>query len=205
MTLGRTADNKIKIKVENGTTRAVNCACCVPPCNPCPDITEYYIVISKEMFDSLQAGGSVSASGDGSESTGCSFSATASGIISSCNCGSSVGVYSDNCTDGVGSTYQSYMSFTWAISKVGSEYRLAYGQGGLLGINSGACFANIMPPMNFCYTVGFITSWEADTTGGSGFLTNVGTATLTTSAGSLNFGIWNLDSSASASLDINIT
>ena len=28
MTLGRTADNAIKIKVEDGTTRAVNCACC---------------------------------------------------------------------------------------------------------------------------------------------------------------------------------
>lgn len=28
MTLGRTADNAIKIKVDNGTTRAVNCACC---------------------------------------------------------------------------------------------------------------------------------------------------------------------------------
>ena len=28
MTLGRTDKNKIKIKVEDGTTRAVNCACC---------------------------------------------------------------------------------------------------------------------------------------------------------------------------------
>ncbi len=34
MTLGRTADNKIKIKTdeEGGGLRAVNCACCVPPC-----------------------------------------------------------------------------------------------------------------------------------------------------------------------------
>ena len=28
MTLGRTASNAIKIKVEDGTTRAVECACC---------------------------------------------------------------------------------------------------------------------------------------------------------------------------------
>ena len=28
MTLGRTADNAIKIKTDNGTTRAVECACC---------------------------------------------------------------------------------------------------------------------------------------------------------------------------------
>jgi len=32
MTLGRTADNAIKIKVEDGTTRAVNCACCGAEC-----------------------------------------------------------------------------------------------------------------------------------------------------------------------------
>ena len=32
MTLGRTDKNKIKIKVEDGTTRAVNCACCSTPC-----------------------------------------------------------------------------------------------------------------------------------------------------------------------------
>jgi hypothetical protein len=30
MTLGRTASNAIKIKTDGGTTRAVNCACCVP-------------------------------------------------------------------------------------------------------------------------------------------------------------------------------
>lgn len=39
MTLGRTADNKIKIKIDNGTTRAVNCVCCgevIIPCRDCP-------------------------------------------------------------------------------------------------------------------------------------------------------------------------
>jgi hypothetical protein len=35
MTLGRTADNKIKIKTDGGI-RAVECACCAPPCE-CPD------------------------------------------------------------------------------------------------------------------------------------------------------------------------
>ena len=200
MTLGRTASNAIKIKTD-GTTRAVNCACCAPPC---PEITEYYIVISEAMFDALRAGGSVSASGGGSEYTGCSFSATASGIIYGGECGSSVGVYSDNCTSGSGQQFPSSMTFTWAISKVGSEYRLGYGAGGALGIQSGQCFSNIYPP--FCYTVGFYTSWEADTNG-PGFvpLSNVGTTTLTTSAGSLTFGIWNLDSSATAFLNINIT
>tara|TARA_R110000868_G_scaffold97756_1_gene268939 strand:+ start:63 stop:656 length:594 start_codon:yes stop_codon:yes gene_type:complete len=44
MTLGRTADNAIKIKTDNDTTRAVNCACCgvcgcfeVKPINPPSD------------------------------------------------------------------------------------------------------------------------------------------------------------------------
>ena len=38
MTLGRTADNKIKIKTDGGTTRAVNCACCAGVCG-CVTIT----------------------------------------------------------------------------------------------------------------------------------------------------------------------
>lgn len=204
MILGRTPAGAIKTKTDGGL-RAVECACCAPPFPPCSEITEYYIVISEAMFNALRAGGSVSASGGGSEYTGCSFSATATGTLGDGNCGGSAVVYSDNCTSGDGQQFQSYMAFTWSVSKVGLEYRLAYGQGGLLGLNSGACFANILPPMNFCYTVGFITSWEADTNGGSGFITNVGTTTLTTSAGSLNFGIWNLDSSATAYLNINIT
>jgi len=197
MIVGRTG-NVIKIKTD-GTTRAVNCACCS---SPCPEITDSYITISEAMFNALQAGGSVSASGGGSESTGCSFSAIASGIIYGGDCGGEAGVSSYACTSGDGQPYQSYMTFTWAISKVGSEYRLRYGAGGQLGIASGACFSNIYPP--FCYTVGFFTSWEADTNG-SGILTNVGTTTLTTSAGSLTFGIWNLDATATAFLNINIT
>ena len=201
MTLGRTADNAIKIKVEDGTTRAVNCACCTPPC---PEITDYYITISEGMFNALKAGGSLSASGGGSEYTGCSFSATASGTLDGGNCGGSAGVYSDNCTSSGGQQFQSSMTFTWTISKVGSEYRLGYGAGGAFGIPSGSCFNNIYP--TFCYTVGFFTSWESDTNGpGSVPISNVGTTTLTTSAGSLTFGIWNLDPSASAYLNINIT
>jgi len=199
MPLGRTA-NAIKIKTD-GTTRAVNCACCTPPC---PEITDYYITISEGMFNALKAGGSLSASGGGSESTGCSFSATESGTLAGGNCGGSAGVSSETCTG-----FQSIMTFAWGISKVGLEYRLSYGQGGITGQPSGSCFSAIYAPYNTpCYTVGFFTSWEADTNGGQGefgFLTNVGTTTLTTSAGSLTFGIWNLDPSASAYLNINIT
>lgn len=37
MTIGRTDKNKIKIKTDSPKgTRAVNCACCAPPCE-CPD------------------------------------------------------------------------------------------------------------------------------------------------------------------------
>jgi len=191
------------IKLQNGKVITkdgkVSCKCC------CPEITEYYIVISEAMYNSLQDGGSVSASGGGSEYTGCSFSATATGTLGGGNCGGSAGVYSDNCTSGFGQQFQSYMTFTWSISKVGSEYRLGYGQGESFGQQSGACFTTIAPPMNFCYTVGFFTSWNLDNNGGGGFIYNVGTTTLTTSAGSLTFGIWNLDNTATASLNINIT
>jgi hypothetical protein len=157
------------------------------------------------MYNALRAGGTISASGGGSEYTGCSFSAIATGTLGGDNCGGSAGVYSDNCTSGFGQQFQSYMTFTWSISKVGSEYRLGYGQGGGFGQQSGACFTTISPPMNFCYTVGFFTSWNLDNNGGGGFIYNVGTTTLTTSEGSLTFGIWNLDNTAAASLNINIT
>lgn len=198
MILGRTPAGAIKTKSDGGL-RAVNCACC----NPCPEITEYYIVISEAMFNALRAGGSVSASGGGSEYTGCSFSATATGTLGGDNCGGSAGVYSDNCTSGSGQQFQSSMTFTWSISKVGSEYRLGYGAGGSFGVLSGSCFSDIYA--GFCYTVGFFTSWNFDDGGGGGFVYNVGTTTLTTSAGSLTFGIWNLDPSATAFLNINIT
>jgi len=195
------------IKTKNGNVILKNgkasCECCEVVC---PEITDSYITISEGMFNALQAGGSLSASGGGSEYTGCSFSATSSGFIGGGNCGFEAAVYSDNCITGVGQPYQSYMRFFWEISKVGSQYRLGYGSGGTFGTQSGACYGNIMPPTNFCYTVGFYTSWELDTNGpGSVPLSNVGTTTLTTSAGSLTFGIWNLDPSASAYLNINIT
>jgi hypothetical protein len=35
MILGRTTSNAVKIKTDNGTTRAVNCACCAPVVCPC--------------------------------------------------------------------------------------------------------------------------------------------------------------------------
>jgi len=155
------------------------------------------------MYNSLQDGGSVSASGGGSEYTGCSFSATATETLGGGNCGGSAGVYSSNCTSPSGQQFQSYMTFTWSISKVGSEYRLGYGQGEPFGQQSGACFTNVS--LNFCYTVGFFTSRSLDNNGGGGFIHNVGTITLTTSAGSLTFGIWNLDNTATAFLNINIT
>jgi len=198
MILGRTPAGLIKTKTDGGL-RAVNCACC----NPCPEITEYYIVISEAMYNALRAGGSVSASGGGSEFTGCSFSATATGTLGGDNCGGSAVVYGGVTCTTASQEYNSYMGFAWQIAKVGSEYRFGYGAGGSFGSLSGSCFSDIYA--GFCYTVGFFTSWELDTNGGGGVITNVGTTTLTTSAGSLTFGIWNIDNTATAFLNINIT
>jgi hypothetical protein len=154
------------------------------------------------MFNALQAGGNVSASGGGSEYTGCSFSSATSGSSLS-SCGGSVTAYGGvTCTTDA-QEYNSYMGFAWQIAKVGSEYRFGYGAGGSFGILSGSCFSDIYA--GFCYTVGFFTSWNLDNNGGGGFIYNVGTTTLTTSAGSLTFGIWNLDNTATAFLNINIT
>jgi hypothetical protein len=93
MVLGRTADNKIKIKKDGGL-RAVNCACCVV-CGPgyYYDMFGAYIYfnkensyeISKAQYNRVQAGGtfngSASISINFSPSLNCSFSATSDPII----------------------------------------------------------------------------------------------------------------------------
>jgi len=200
MTLGLTSSGAVKIKTD-GTLglRAVECACCE---SPCPEITEYYILISEAMYNALRSGGSVSASGGGSEYTGCSFS-SATSVANLSECGGDVTVYGGVTCTTAAQEYNSYIGFGWQIAKVGSEYRFGYGAGGSFGSLSGSCFSDIYA--GFCYTVGFFTSWELDTNGGGGVITNVGTTTLTTSAGSLTFGIWNIDSTATAFLNINIT
>jgi len=54
MTLGRTSDNKIKIKTDGGL-RAVSCACCNPgPCGGCPSLTA-----AMDGATSITIGGSV--------------------------------------------------------------------------------------------------------------------------------------------------
>lgn len=60
MTLGRTADNKIKIKTD-GTTRAVNCACCNPceltcSCSPFCGFTQIQVQ-GGEILDGCNDGG----------------------------------------------------------------------------------------------------------------------------------------------------
>ena len=46
MTLGRTSSGEVKIKTEDGTTRAVNCACC----NPCGCLNN----ISGDLLETLR-------------------------------------------------------------------------------------------------------------------------------------------------------
>lgn len=173
-----------------------SCTCCGGVV--CPPITSEYNVISEAMYNALQDGGSFNATGYGSEWTGCSFSGTSSGTIASGNCGAEVNV-SGGVTCTAGLDYSSFIRISWSISQVGSEYRFTYSGGG-------SCFSLITGQIENCYTVGFFIDWSWDNFGSpGGIFTNVGTATITTSAGSMNFGIWNLDSTATAGLDITIS
>lgn len=180
-----------KVLLKNGM---VSCECCGVVC---PPITSEYNVISEAMFNALQAGGSYSATGYGSEYTGCAFSGTENAIVPSGNCGASAGVSGGITCNAQGFNYESFIGINWNISQVGSEYRFTYSGGG-------SCWSDIFSP-TFCYTVGFFINWSYDNFGPPGSFTNVGTVTLTTSAGSMSFGIWNLDSTATAGLDITIS
>ena len=179
-----------------------NCACC----SSCPEITSDYIVISEAMYNALGAGGSVSGSGGGSEYTGCSFSGTVGGYIVP-PCSGSVSVNGGVTCSVDGEPFTSTLAISWEIAKVeiakvGTEYRIHYSGGG-------SCFSDIHSTTlgrEDCYTVGFFISSGFDAVGaGQNFLTQVGTGTIATSAESLSFGIYNLDPSATASLDITIT
>jgi len=181
-------DGKVILKDGN-----VSCTCCGVVC---PPIESDYTVISEAMFNALQAGGNYFATGGASEYTGCSFSGTENAIVPSGNCGAYAGVQGGITCVTQGTDYNSFIGIGWNISQVGSEYRFTYNGGG-------SCWSDIYPPL--CYTVGFYINWSFDNLGPPGSFSNVGTVTLTTSAGSMNFGIWNLDNTATASLNITIT
>ena len=190
MTLGLTSSGAVKIKTDGGL-RAVNCACCE---SPCPEITSDYIVISEAMYNALRAGGTISGSGGGSEYTGCSFSGSVTGYAGLCN-GSAVANGGVTCTID-GHSIESSIAISWEIAKVGSEYRILYSGGG-------SCMSDIYGV--HCYTVGFFINSGYDPAWGGAPFTQVGTGTIATSAGSISFAIWNLDPSATAYLNINIT
>jgi hypothetical protein len=170
-----------------------SCSCCGVVC---PPIESDYTVISEAMFNALQAGGNYFATGGASEYTGCSFSGTENAIVPSENCGASAGVQGGITCNSQGFNYRSSIGINWNISQVGSEYRFTYNGGG-------SCWSDVYEGL--CYTVGFYINWSFDNFPPPGSFTKVGTVTLTTSAGSMNFGIWNLDNTASASLGITIT
>lgn len=106
MTLGLTSSGAVKIKIDNGTTRAVECACCVPPavCGP----GYYYDMfgayryadkdnsyeISKAQYDLVQGGGtfngSASISINFNQLLNCSFSASSDTIIAAPNAACSI-------------------------------------------------------------------------------------------------------------------
>ena len=74
MTLGRTSSGSIKIMTDNGTTRAVNCACCsceycgeIPPKNPTndPDFTSKLIGDDPNAFNKVSINYSITIYAEG--------------------------------------------------------------------------------------------------------------------------------------------
>jgi hypothetical protein len=177
-----------------------SCSCCVV----CPPIDNNYTVISEAMYNSLQAGGTLSWSGGLTEGgffgpIYCSFTDSGNNELTSGNCGFSVLVTGPNqgCTP---SNYLPFIDFGLSIYKFGNEHRLTYG-------GSAACNGPAFEPVyNFCYSVGWAIDWSYD----NGFPPYpsiiTGNININTSAGTLGpFGMWTFANAGTGFLDITIT
>ena len=202
MTLGRTADNKIKIKVEDGTTRAVNCACCAPPC-PSESPSPYGIVLSEEQYNNFKSGGDYTMNAVLSETyTGqgsCSSNLNGTGIlITNPSCGFGAEVRELKCGDG-GYFGDASFEVSWRVFKENDTnlYKLRYN-------GSGYC---PYPFFGFCYSVGYFVQDTYDYSPPS-YVIQIGSVSLTNKGSNVQLGVWTLDApvfNASASATINIT
>lgn len=189
-----------------------SCTCCEAPCS---EITEYYDVISEEMYNSLRAGGNYVANGTMFEENyydpsgpDCNMSASDSGIITAGNCGANIFVSQETCSGTSGSgTSEAYITFTYNVSKVGQEYRFTYYGDTNIGIFGGAYCPHPIG-VGVCYSVGYNIGWMYDSVPPGPIFCPIsgGGITLTTSAGTLGpFGIYTFCGfPSSGSLDITI-
>lgn len=201
MVLGRTASNAIKIKTD-GTTRAVNCACCVPPC-PSESSSPYGIILSEEQYNNFKSGGDYTMNAVLSENyTGqgsCSSNLNGSGVlIPNPSCGFGAEVREFKCGDG-GYFGDAYFGVSWRVFKENDTnlYKLRYN-------GSGYC---PYPFFGFCYSVGYFVQDTYDYSPPS-YVIQIGSVSLTNKGLNVQLGVWSLDApvfNASASATINIT
>jgi hypothetical protein len=205
MTLGRTPTGAIKLKTDGGL-RAVECACCVPPC-PSDSPSPYGIVLTEEQYNNFKKGGNYTMSAVLSETrTGegsCSSNLNGSGVLAiDPLCEFYAEVREPKCVGG--GSGDAYFQVYWRVfQETGTNlYKLRY---------SGAGYCPYLFFDEFfgtCYSNGYYFQDTFDSYSTPSYMVNVGSVSLTNRGTSFQFGVWTLDQpnlSASASATINIT
>ena len=201
MTLGLTSSGAVKIKTDGGL-RAVNCACCTPPC-PSESSSPYGIVLSEEQYNNFKSGGNYTMNAVLSETYedkgSCSSNLNGTGIlITNPSCGFSAEVRELKCGGG-GFSGDAYFQVSWRVFKETDTnlYKLRAN-------GSGYC---PYPFFGSCYSVGYFVQDTYDYSPPS-YVIQIGSVSLTSKGSNVQLGVWTLDApmfNASASATINIT
>ena len=202
MTLGLTSSGAVKIKTDGGL-RAVNCACCAPPC-PSESSSPYGIVLSEEQYNNFKSGGNYTMNAVLSETYedqgSCSSNLNGAGvIIPNTSCWFSAEVRELKCGDG-GFFGDAYFQVSWRVFKETDTnlYKLRAN-------GSGYCPYQFFG--SWCYSVGYFVQDTYDYSPPS-YVIQIGSVSLTSKGSNVQLGVWTLDApmfNASASATINIT
>ena len=201
MILGLTSSGAVKIKTDGGL-RAVNCACCVPPC-PSEEPSPYGIVLSEEQYNNFKSGGNYTMNAVLSETFedqgSCSSNLNGTGnLIPYSPCGFSVEVREFKC-EGMGLTGEAFFQVTWRVFKENDTnlYKLRANGWGYCPY----------PFFGSCYSVGYFVQDTYDYSPPSHVI-QIGSVSLTSKGSNVELAVWTIDApvfNASASATINIT
>lgn len=158
----------------------------------CPPVDSEYIVISKDIYEALLAGGTFSGNAwlnePGWGGVTCNWTSSTSGTLGSGNCSGGFGFYDpEHCSSDYSWGHEAHVELSYSLGRFGTEYRMFY-QG------NGACpeaYDMSGNGQTFCYSVGYFINSNCDAgncsdaeSNGSPFAP-VGDFNIVTSAGTI--------------------